>query len=73
MSPQLQTFLNTVAKMAGQLQGVPVLLVFRDPATRVVGFVGTPGALDNMRPEIINKVRGNDPDESEATAAWEAG
>ncbi len=57
MSPQLQQFLATVAGLAAGLPGSPpVLITVRDPATRVVSFVGTPGALENMKPEIAQKI-----------------
>ncbi len=57
MTKPLALFLQQVAAMAGQIPGSPpVLIVVRDPVDRTVSFVGTAGALDNMRPEIRVKV-----------------
>lgn len=56
MTPQLLAFVQRVAQMAAALPGKPpVLLVVRDPVDRIVNFVGTAGALDNMRVEIREK------------------
>ena len=60
MNPKLAAFLKTVAGLAQQLGGIPVLMVVRDPGTRQVHFVGTAGALDNMRSEIAMKVGGEE-------------
>lgn len=70
MTPAIKNFLGQVAKMATALR-TSVLIVVRDPATRAVHFVGTPGALDNMKPEIAQKVRGPGGDEEEAMTGWE--
>jgi len=70
VNPRLKQFLQTVAQLAGQL-GSPVLIVVRDPGTRRVHFVGTPGSLDNMRPEIAAKV-GAGGGEEQADAGWES-
>ncbi len=70
MSPKIVPFLQTVAQMAARLGGVPVLIVIRDPADRSVHYVGTPGALDNMRAEIAHKVKAVD-DADESVTGWE--
>ncbi len=71
MSPQLKQFLATVASLAARLPGSPpVLITVRDPATRVVSFVGTPGALENMRQEIILKVT-PEPEQNVGHTGWE--
>ncbi len=46
-----------------------MLIIVRDPGTRVVSFVGTPGALDNMRADIAAKVGAGS--EEQADTAWE--
>jgi hypothetical protein len=67
VSPVIASFLKTVAGLAQQLGGTPVLIVIRDPGTRQVHFVGTPGAFDNMRSEIAVKVGG----EEQPDTGWE--
>ena len=69
MSPIIQKFLAQVAAMATAARA-SVLIVVRDPTTRIVHFVGTPGALDNMKPEIVAKVGAVD-EEQEAMTGWE--
>lgn len=71
MSPIIANFLKTVAGLTGQLKGAPVLIVVRDPSTRQVHFVGTPGALDNMRAEIAGKVGAGE--EEHADTGWPDG
>lgn len=66
----VQQFLSTVGNLATRL-GFPVLIVVRDPSTRQVLFTGTPGALENMKPEIIAKVAPGGLDD-EAVTGWEA-
>ncbi len=70
MSPRIVPFLRTVAQMAARLGGVPVLIVIRDPDDRIVHYVGTPGALDNMRADIARKVQVAD-DADESVTGWE--
>ncbi len=70
MSPNVKAFLATVAGLATKL-GTPVLIVVRDPADRAVHFVGTPGALENMKVEITKKVLGPKADDDEAVTGWE--
>lgn len=67
MSPQVKQFLTVVGGLAARLN-FPVLIVVRDPVTKIVSFTGTPGALDNMRPEITAKIAPSSDDE--ATTAW---
>lgn len=69
MSPQVAQFLKTVSAQAAPLK-TSVLIIVRDPADRVVHFVGTQGALDNMRPEIVQKV-GVPEESNEAVTGWE--
>jgi hypothetical protein len=68
VTPKIKQFLQTVAQLAGSL-GAPVLMVVRDPGTRAVHFVGTPGALDNMRAEIAAKVGVNG--EEQPDTGWD--
>jgi len=71
MSPQLKQFLTDVSILAARLPGAPpVLITVRDPATRVVSFVGTPGALENMRQEILQKVV-PEPEQNVGHTGWE--
>lgn len=70
MSPKIVPFLKTVAAMASRL-GTPVLIVVRDPDDRIVHYVGTPGALDNMRADIANKIGVSSEDSNEAVTGWE--
>jgi len=71
MSPQLKTFLATVGGLATKLPGAPpVLIIVRDPDTRIVSFMGTPNALNNMKPEIVAKCAPED-EQNVGVTGWE--
>jgi hypothetical protein len=73
MPTPYEQFVQTVGGLAQKLGIAELLIISRDPRTRVVSYMGSPGSLRTLRPDIAEKLQLVDSStEVEAMTGWES-